>query len=393
MLPEVKPVAERVLSKLWRCKIALGQGEGLGGSDRSNVYRFPVLTGPSERPENVVVKQAGERTNESYDLNGSEGPAWRLFNEWAGLQFLTELADTESSTPRFYGGDRTAGIIILEDLGQGTQLDHLLLGDDSRAAEQGLMCMMTALGRMHALTIGHRSTFEQLRDQLGPRGKRESPEDIVARQKQEFLKLIDRVNVMVRSELDIDFKTLEGFLNPESPFMAFSHHDPCPDNCLLVGQDMKLLDFEFSGFRHALLDGVYGRIHFPTCWCVNRLPVGVYQQMEQVYRRELVQGCPEARDDEVFNQVLVEACAWHMLRRLSIGILEKDGQWGIATHRQRVLLRLDRLAEITEEVGHLEVLGSTIQDLAVALRRQWTNEVDEMPLYPAFRELNSEATQ
>ena len=196
----------------------------------------------------------------------------------------------------------------------------------------------------------------------------------------------------MRSKLASDFKALEGFLNPDSPFMAYSHHDPCPDNCLLVGQAMKLLDFEFGCFRHALLDGVYGRIHFPTCWCVNRLPAGVYNQMEQVYRRELVQGCPEARDDELFNQVLVEACAWQMLRSLSIGVLEEDGQWGIATHRQRVLLRLDRLAEITGEVGHLEVLGSTTEDLAVALRQQWAKELDEMPLYPAFRAPNSEAT-
>lgn len=385
MLPRAKPVAERVLSELWGNKISLGQNEKLGGSNRSNVYRFPVLPGSTELPKSIVVKQARELTNESYDPEGTEGPAWRLFNDWAGLQFLTELAGADSPTPQFYGGDREAGIVILEDLGQGTQLDHLLLGNDSKAAEHGLLGLMTALGRLHALTIGHQSTFEALRDRLGPRVKKASYKDIVAQQQQAFLQFIDGANVRLRSNLTSDFKTLEGFLNPDNPFMAYSHHDPCPDNCLFVGQTMKLLDFEFSGFRHALLDGVYGRIHFPTCWCVNRLPDHVYHQMEQVYRQELAQGCPEVLDDEVFNRVLVEACTWQMLRSLFIGVLEEDGQWGISTHRQRALLRLSQVAEITQEVGHLKELGATAGDLAETLHQEWAIGLDEMPLYPAFR--------
>jgi hypothetical protein len=28
-------------------------------------------------------------------------------------------------------------------------------------------------------------------------------------------------------------------------------------------------------FDHALLDAAYGRVPFPTCWCVNRLPDAV----------------------------------------------------------------------------------------------------------------------
>ena len=50
MLTKAKPVAERVLSDLWGRKITLGQDEGLGGSDRSNVYRFQVLSVPLNGP-------------------------------------------------------------------------------------------------------------------------------------------------------------------------------------------------------------------------------------------------------------------------------------------------------------------------------------------------------
>lgn len=169
MLPEAKPAAERLLSELWGDKISLGQDESLGGSDRSKVYRFLVLSDSAGLPKSITVKQAGELSHESYDPDVPEGPAWRLFNEWAGLQFLTELTGADTPTPKFYGGDREAGIVILEDLGQGAQLDHLLLGDDGQAAEQGLLGLMTALGQLHALTIGHQSTFDTLRDRLGPR--------------------------------------------------------------------------------------------------------------------------------------------------------------------------------------------------------------------------------
>ena len=148
---------------------------------------------------------------------------------------------------------------------------------------------------------------------------------------------------------------------------------------------MKLLDFEFGRFRHALLDGVCGRIHFPTCWCVNRLPEDIYTRMEQVYRNELIKGGPEARDDETFNQVIVEACAWQLLNTLSVGVLEEDGEWGISTHRQRALVRLDRFSEVAESNGHLEALRGMAKNLSDALRKRWPKEADEMPLYPAFR--------
>ena len=384
MLPEAKPAAERVLSKLWGDEISLGQDESLGGSDRSKVYRFLVLSDSVELPKSIIVKQAGELSHESYDPDVPEGPAWRLFNEWAGLQFLTELTGAAPPTPKFYGGDREAGIVILEDLGQGSQLDHLLLGDDGQAAEQGLLGLMTALGQLHALTMGHQSTFDTLRARLGPRPKM-SHMDILAEQQQDFLQFVDAAGVTLRSSLASDFKVLEGFLNPANPFMAYSHRDPCPDNCLFVGQTMKLLDFEFGKFRNALLDGVYGRIHFPTCWCVNRLPERVYLQMEQVYRRELAKGCPAALDDETFNRTLAEACTWQMMSSLFLDVLKEDDRWGISTHRQRALLRLNKAAEISQEMGHLEALGATAGDLAETLRQAWSMELDDMPLYPAFR--------
>ena len=68
------------------------------------------------------------------------------------------------------------------------------------------------------------------------------------------------------------------------PFLAYTHGDACPDNSVLAGDRLRLFDYEFGNFRHALLDGVYGWIRFPTCWCVRDIPASVVSEMETVYR-------------------------------------------------------------------------------------------------------------
>lgn len=385
LLEETIPAAERVLTDVFGESIELADPEGLGGSNRSHVHRCSVRPQRTDLPSHVVVKKVATGPDQTYDPSASDGPAWRLFNEWAGLQFLTELAGAGSPAPQFYGGDRDAGLIVLEDLGSGRRLDQLLLGADRSDAMEGLMSLMTALARMHAVTIGHRATFDRLRGSLGPTPPEPEPEHAVEAEKSRFLALTTAAGVTPSSGIDDDFRALQGFLAADGPFMAYSHRDPCPDNCLLVGGEMKLVDFEFGAYRHALRDAVYGRIHFPTCWCVNRLPVEVYEEMERVYQRELARGCAAAGDVELFNRSVVEACVWELLRTLNVGLLETDGEWGIATMRQRALVRLDRVSEAAGTVSHLEGLGATVGNLAEALRRQWPAEADAMPLYPAFR--------
>ncbi|MEZ4737122.1 MAG: hypothetical protein R3E79_59340 [Caldilineaceae bacterium] len=41
----------------------------------------------------------------------------RFFRDWAGAEFLSTLPGDPHHGPRFYGGDRGLGFIILEDLG------------------------------------------------------------------------------------------------------------------------------------------------------------------------------------------------------------------------------------------------------------------------------------
>jgi hypothetical protein len=177
-------------------------------------------------------------------------------------------------------------------------------------------------------------------------------------------------------------------LRSPGPFFAYTHSDPCPDNCRVTAAGVKLFDFEIGHYRHALIDGVYGWMHFPSCWCVNRLPADIPLQMESVYQRELVKGCPEAADMRQFRQAVVSACAYWIIFTSTWGgiadLTEKDQEWGISTIRQRRLVRFDIFAQLTESYGFMEATGATFREIAAKLRKVWPAEADLMPTYPVF---------
>jgi hypothetical protein len=378
-------VVEKLLSERFGGNVRLGHGEALGGSNRSKVDRLIVLDAPQAAPKSVIVKQAVAVGREVYDPDMLGGPAWRLFNEWAGLQFLTETSGGASPSPRFYAGDRDRGLLVIEDLGKSRRLDHVLLGDDPDSAETMLVTLAATLGRMQALTVGNEAEFDRIRSSLGPRERRPTSDD--GNRLTTMLRNMAQVaGVEPALGIDQELRAVTKNLAEPGPFLAYLHHDPCPDNCLITDDGLKLVDFEFGGYGHALQDGIYGRIHFPSCWCVNRIREGVPLAMEAAYRAELIKGCPEAADDKRFYRAVVEACAACVINsHHALTLAGEDGRWGISTMRQRALLRFDIVAELTKEYDHLNSVGATVRAIAEKLRSQWPAEADSMPYYPAFR--------
>jgi hypothetical protein len=193
-----------------------------------------------------------------------------------------------------------------------------------------------------------------------------------------------------------EFEEAASAMQTSSPFWALTHGDLCPGNNRYLDGNLRFFDFERCGIRHALFEGVYGRVPFPTCSCVNRLPAHLPGQMETVYRSELEKGCPQAGDDWQFQQAVVKACAcWMVIITPAMrgGTWDwqlpdaEDKQWGTSTMRQRTLLRLDSFGDLTEQFGCLEIMGATARLIATRLRSLWPPEADQMPLYPAFRGL------
>jgi hypothetical protein len=387
---ETQHIAEQLLAAAPAGPMRLEPDVELDGSDRSHVYRFRVIDGLPDAPASVIVKRAALGEGEIYDLDASmfPAPAWRLYNDWAGLQFLTHVAPDRLLAPRFYAGDRLAGLVVMEDIGSGDTLADLLLGADPAAAEQRAIEHATLLGRMHALSVGRQAEFDRLRDGLAQRDKTGDyyTYQWLAAALQVATEALD---ITPAPEVAGELALLIAAIRDPGPFLVYTHGDPCPDNLVRSSAGLRLLDFEFGDFRHALIDGVYGRILFPTCWCVNQLPIQMVRSMEQAYRAELSQGCPAAADQATFARAVVEGCAywaltlfdWYSMPQL----LGEPVEWGIATVQQRVLARAELLARTAAEFGYLEALGATFGTIATRLRARLPADLEAMPLYPAFR--------
>ena len=395
MLP-VLPAVEESLLEHFGGPVHLSEPEPLTGSNRSRVARCRVLEGPSTAPGTVIIKRAGGAGNDADVYNPDQSspmsPAWRLFNDWAGTQFLSSLPGETALAPRFYCGSRALGFIVLEDLGDGESLADILLAGNAPRAEAGLLAMAGTLGRMHAASAGRFEQFAALRTALGPVTLADQsylgPDvRVYLEQVRNACEAIDfPLPLAVKEEVEAIIATIE----QAEGFLVYTHGDPCPGNDCCSAGDLRLFDFEFGLFRHALLDGVYWRVPFPTCWAANRVPLPLVRRLDEIYRRELAKGCPAAHDDERYGRAMVEACAYWTLRTTGWhlpGALKEDEQWGIASLRQRVLAHLRAFAETSAEFNdHLPVIAGTCRQLAQRLQALWP-EVEEMPLFPAFREV------
>lgn len=393
--PKSKPaletitIAEKLLSETFGHPVYLGDAEDLGGGKLAQVYRFNVLDAPSDAPASVIVKQVRSTAEVIYAPDSAREPAWTFFNDWASLKFLSSNTDGDSLSPKFLAGDRATGLFVMEDLGTGMRLDHFLLGHDPLAAENALIEYAALHGRLHALTFGKQKNFVRIRKSLGPHVEESGyyTYDWLA---PAFYKTTELLGIAPMRGVDAELALLKQSLLYPGPFLTYTQGDTCPDNCLFVNSIWRLLDFEGGMFDAALKEGVYGRMHFPTCWCVYRMPEYIPLRMEAAYRAELAKGCPAASDDTLFYHAVVEACiywmlAWEGMHMFSLAArLETDRYLVAATDRQRLLMRFEDAAQATEAFGHLEAIGTTARAIATKLRTLWP-EADAVPYYPAFR--------
>jgi hypothetical protein len=410
LLKSMLTSAEQVLSAAWSGPVRLARdprGSSLNGSEirldgsaraHSRLMRCSVLASPEPAPATVIVKSfqecAWKDWKGAYDPNDAQQgrTAWRFFNEWAGMQFVERLSCERPLGPRLYGGDRAAGLIVMEDLGEGGCLADLLFGADPVRAEAGLVEAAATVGQLHAASLGRAEEYRDLRASFGaydwdfPWNRRAE----LDRQIQEVKRLLqaacDSVGVSVPSGMDGEWSSMLTLLEPGSLF-AFSA-DLAPDHYRYVDGRPRFIDFEASKYEPAFVDALIGRFVFPSSSLVNCLPPEMAPRMEAAYRARLVKACPEAGDDRWFNTSLVNAGGVFILSRLSdrplAEDLKEDRQWGHASMRQRRLLHLDAFATLTEEFRHLEVLGGLARAVASRLRTLW-EFVPELPLYPAFR--------
>jgi hypothetical protein len=372
----MREAVEVLLSEVWGGAVALEHAEG-DLSGRGHVHRLVVRAAPPMSPGTVVVKKTSDRGGEKYDPTSDNWVTTTFFNEWASLQLLTELC-AEPPGPRLYGGSVAQGFLVMEDLGKGPRLDDALLGSDPGFATETLVALFETMGRMHAATIGKRARFEEILSSLRPpRPMPDETEGTLAA----IAEVLQALGVTGAPRFRDE---LAAILDPTATtFDGLRHGDPCPDNCHWVGGRVRLLDFEHGRFRNVFGDACYPRVHFPTCWCIGRLPEQVSSQALAAYRRAL----DPRLDDATFERELTDASVrwvWTQLGRWhGMEALQEDRTWGLATVRQRIVFRLGLLGEMLERNGLHPAIAETTRRALEACEGRWP-ELPPMPLYRAF---------
>jgi hypothetical protein len=332
-----------------------------------------LLTDPKRRSRVLRCALSGVRGARTVILKtfvgrgGTNVPATTRFeNERASLELLGSLGDPPLA-PRLFAAHRSALTLVMEDLGTPPTLVQPLLEGSARAAERALLSWARCLGDQHARTA------KRARHRMGERIHATIDPAVIG------------LAFDVRAEREL--ADLRRALDSPGAFRAFTHNDPCPDNCFREGDRYRFIDFEFGGYRHALLDGVYWHTQFPTCWCANRVPPSLVAKLEAAYRDELGRGCPAAKDDRAFDLAVVRGAAARTLglleRPMATWWIERDAKWGIATVRQRLPTRFRSFAALARSRKAYPALADFADGAADRIEERFAPEM--LPLYPAFR--------
>ena len=354
-------------------------------------------------PASLLIKRSkAKKAGQKFDPEepDPQGMAFRLFNDWSGMEFLAGICkDSGSIAPVCWGGDRNLGLVLVEHCGE-IGLDKVLRTGPAAAAAAALVETSDLLGTMHAASLGRDEELASIRRRLGPAAR--SLEE-VSGSGEWFARQLARAEANIAAlgcEIGPASRRIlagvaERIANP-GILSVYTHGDLCPDNVrLAVGRRPYLIDFEYGAFRHALTDGVFGRMMFPTCWKVLRLPPDVALRMEHAYRSALAAGIPAVEEDAFFHRALLDACIYWLIVRLAVALrapqgkndrlsaLAEDKDWGLSSLRQIVLARLTSCLETAGSLGLDPPLQETFARLRDRLAQAW-GPVEEMPLFPAF---------
>ena len=382
--------AETTVSTSLKESIHFTSMERLTGPGGDSILYRCMSTSASEPTTSFMIKKSPKSLLSVEHLSTEQG--MRFLNDWVGAEFLASLHPDNGISPTFYGGDREQGFFILEDLGEHHNLVNPLLQGDRVNAENGLLKYYSALGALHAMTAGKASVFEAMFSARFP-GQQPFAEELlgIVERIQKVHELLDQLGIPANKEMVDEIKEVIDAVSRPGPFLAYIHADPCPDNLFDMGDQYRFIDFEWGHFGHALLDAVYPRMLWPSCWCANRLPDEIITQMESNYRAKLIEGCPEAQEDAVWELSLAQMCAMTLLNRLAWDLepaLQEDRKRGIASIRQRTLAQLESFMKTSESFHKLPALCGIASQVYSLLQARWVDTVP-LPLYPAFSQTSA----
>ncbi|MFI6508102.1 hypothetical protein ACIBCT_10895 [Streptosporangium sp. NPDC050855] len=332
----------------------------LGGNPRSVVLRCRTASGGS-----VVVKRFGSGPEE---LRGFTAEAAGLSMGLGG--------------PGLLGVHPSLPLLVMEDLGSAPTLADVLLGDDPRAALDGLAAWARGLGRLAAESVHRRADLAELSARYGRGVPSWDEEPWAVRRTAEFPPALAGMGLDVPRELADELARLA--VTGADGHLAFTPGDTCPDNNLITPGGLRLLDFEAACFQPVFLTAAYCRMPFSSCWCVFSLPPGVAEEIEEIYRAEVVRAYPELAGDEVWRAGVRRAIAlWTV--NLTVNLIPRlaDDKPVSRTRRSPTVRQLMRHRwEMASTLEEFPAFTGTMRLLLRDVAGSW--DAPALPGYPAF---------
>jgi hypothetical protein len=183
--------------------------------------------------------------------------------------------------------------MIFDDLGTEATLVQPLLDGSPGLARSAIVRFVRRLAAIHAATARRSADWDRTVTDLG------APAALLTEQVlaqyghavdaglgglEGLLADLGLSPVQDRPGLVAELDSIKETLTRPGPFTVLVHNDPCPDNVVITSSGARLLDFEFARPGHALIDGLYPQLPFPSCWCCNTVPDDLGAELAQLYR-------------------------------------------------------------------------------------------------------------
>lgn len=379
---------ERALSDAWGGGVRLSFLANF--KEHPHVARLTVAQAPTATPATVILKRWRVEGEERYDPGFSR---IGLHNDWASMEFLANVMGDESPGPRVYVGNIDEGFIVMEDLAGQDSLAEALQNGDTAEATQALIMYGRLLGQLHGKTVRHLGLYTEMRKHLNT-DYHSQPEN--------YIEIFGGIVAALRdSAIGVptvalrDIQRAAELLSRPGDFAAFTHGDPVFSNIINHQGHWRLIDFEAARLRHALYEGAYLRMLFPTSGLVyvQRISESIWRQAEAAYRATLSEFLPAAKDTSRYGPATTAACAFWILSFCG-GWLERamggESDPGRLSHIRRcIIARCELFIATTQEFQSLGGLGEFVAGLTDQFRSQWPQTDCELPLYPAFLQTDS----
>ena len=316
------------------------------------------------------------------------GPAPQMLNEWAALTFLADLPGVDAIAPKPLAMDADAGVVVMTDVGaDAIAAGEVLWSDDTAAAERTLLELVRTTGRLHAAAgAADHDRFVRDRARLGPTGASRHAVHRIDTNLARLPKAMRQVGFEPTPAAVRDMERVRRTPRAPAEFATLTHGDATLANALVTSSEVRLIDWETAGIRHALVDGVFGPLRYLHSVWARGLPSGLRRRLLSTYRSELVVGCEAAKDDDAFAAAAVAACAgWLacLCSRLP-ELAAHDVRLGRSTWRQRIVTGLEHFAEVAGDASELDALADAAAMLAAQLRHWWPAGACAIDGYPAL---------